>query len=118
MPRVKGGPKARQRHNKVLRLTKGHKGARHRLWRRGHESLIHALAYAYRDRRNRKRDFRRLWITRINAAARLNGLSYSRLMSGLRKAGIELDRKILADMAVRDEQAFAKLVEVAKAQAS
>jgi len=98
----------------VLRLTKGHRGARHRLWRKGHESLIHALAYAYRDRRNRKRDFRRLWICRINAAARQNGLSYSRLISGLKKAGVVLDRKVLADLAVRDSAAFAKLAEVAK----
>ncbi len=116
MSRVKGGPKARRRHNKVLRLTKGHRGARHRLWRKGHESLIKALAYAYRDRRNRKRDFRRLWITRINAAARINGLSYSRLMNGLKKAGVTLDRKTLADLAVRDEKAFAQLAEMAKAQ--
>ncbi|OGO43015.1 MAG: 50S ribosomal protein L20 [Chloroflexi bacterium RBG_16_57_9] len=114
MPRVKGGPRARQRHNKVLRLTKGHRGARHRLWRKGNESLIHALAYAYRDRRNRKRDFRRLWIIRINAAARQNGLSYSRLIDGLKKAGVVLDRKTLADLAVRDTAAFTKLAEVAK----
>jgi len=115
VPRVKGGPKARRRHQAVLKFTKSHKGARHRLWRKGHESMIKALAYAYRDRRNRKRDFRRLWITRINAAARQNGLSYSRFMAGLREAGVALDRKILADMAVRDSAGFAQLVELAKA---
>jgi large subunit ribosomal protein L20 len=118
MPRVKGGPKARRRHNRVLKLTQGHKGAKHRLWRKGHEAMLHALKYAYRDRRNRKRDFRRLWITRINAAARLNGLSYSRLVNGLHRAGVQLDRKVLADMAVRDAAGFARLVEVAKISGS
>jgi large subunit ribosomal protein L20 len=114
MPRVKGGPKSRRRHNKVLKITKGQRGAKHRLWRKGHEAMLHSLSYAYRDRRNRKRDFRRLWIVRINAAARLNGLSYSRFMNALDEAGITLDRKVLADMAVRDEAGFAKLVEIAK----
>ncbi len=114
MPRVKGGPRLRRR-KKVLKYTKGHKGARHRLWRKAHESYMKALAYAYRDRRNRKRDFRRLWIMRINAAARENGLSYNRFMAGLRKAGVALDRKVLADMAVRDSDGFAQLVELAKA---
>jgi large subunit ribosomal protein L20 len=114
VPRVKGGPRTRRRHNKVLKLTKGQFGGKHRLWRRGNEAMLKSLWYVYRDRRNRKRDFRRLWITRINAASRLNGISYSRFMHGLREAGVELDRKILADMAVSDEAAFARLVEVAK----
>ncbi len=89
-------------------------GSKHLLYRRGHEAMLKSLWYSTRDRKNRKRDFRRLWITRINAAARQNGLSYSRFMNGLKQAGIELDRKILAEMAVNDEQEFAQLVEVAK----
>ena len=116
MPRAKGGPRTRRRHNKVLKLTKGQFGGKHRLWRRSHEAMMKSLWYAHRDRRNRKRDFRRLWIARINAASRQNGLSYSRFMHGLKQAGIELDRKILADVAVRDESTFAQLVEVAKGQ--
>ena len=114
MPRVKGGPRARHRHKKVLKLTKGQRGTKHALYRRANEAMLKSLWYAYRDRRNRKRDFRRLWITRINAAARLNGLSYSRFMHGLGKAGVEIDRKILAELAVNDAEAFTKLVEVAK----
>ena len=114
MPRVKGGPPARRRHKKVLKLTKGQRGTKHALYRRANEAMLKSLWYAYRDRRNRKRDFRRLWITRINAAARLNGLSYSRFMHGLGKAGVEVDRKILAELAVNDADAFAKLAEVAK----
>jgi large subunit ribosomal protein L20 len=114
VPRVKGGPRTRRRHNKVLKLTKGQYGGKHRLWRRGNEAMLKSLSYAYRDRRNRKRDFRRLWIARINAASRQNGLSYSRFMYGLTQAGIKLDRKILADIAVCDQVAFAQLVEVAK----
>ena len=114
MPRVKGGPRARRRHKKVLQLTKGQKGTKHALYRRANEAMLKSLWYAYRDRRNRKRDFRRLWITRINAAARLNGLSYSRFIHGLGKAGVEIDRKILAELAVNDAEAFAKLAEVAK----
>ena len=114
MPRVKGGPRARRRHKKVLKLTKGQKGTKHALYRRANEAMLKSLWYAYRDRRNRKRDFRRLWITRINAAARLNGLSYSRFMHGLGKAGVEIDRKILAELAVKDAETFARLVEVAK----
>ena len=114
MPRVKGGPRARRRHKKVLKLTKGQRGTKHALYRRANEAMLKSLWYAYRDRRNRKRDFRRLWITRINAAARLNGLSYSRFMHGLGKAGVEIDRKILAELAVNDADAFAKLAEVAK----
>ncbi|NIN67349.1 MAG: 50S ribosomal protein L20 [Anaerolineae bacterium] len=114
MTRVKGGPRARRRHKKVLKETKGQRGTKHSLYRRSHEAMLKSLTYAYRDRRRRKRDFRRLWITRINAAARQNGLSYSRFMAGLRQAGVELDRKVLADLAVRDAEAFARLVDVAK----
>jgi len=114
MPRVKGGPKSRRRHKKVIKLTKGQYGTRHSLYRRAHEAMLKSLTYAYRDRRTRKRDFRRLWIQRINAAAREHGLSYGRFMAGLRKAGVELDRKILADLAVKDSQAFAQLVETVK----
>jgi large subunit ribosomal protein L20 len=114
LPRVKGGPRARRRHEKVLKLTKGQRGTKHALYRRANEAMLKSLWYAYRDRRNRKRDFRRLWITRINAAARLNGLSYSRFMHGLGKAGVEIDRKILAELAVNDADAFTKLAEVAK----
>jgi len=114
MARVKGGPKARRRHNKILKLTKGQFGARHRHIRRASEARLHALAYAYRDHRNRKRDMRRTWIVRINAGARQNGLSYSKFMAGLISAGVGLDRKVLADLAVRDAGAFAKLAELAK----
>lgn len=114
MARVKGGFRPHLRHKKVLKRTKGFRGAYHRLYKRAHEGLLHALWYAYRDRRNRRRDLRRLWIARINAAARLNGLSYSRLIAGLKKANIALDRKALADIAVRDPQAFAQVVEAAK----
>ena len=114
MPRVKRGLRARRRHKKVLKLTKGQKGSKHALFRRANEAMLKSLWYAYRDRRARKRDFRRLWITRINAAARQNGLSYSRFMNGLTEAGVGLNRKVLADMAVNDVEAFARLVEVAK----
>jgi large subunit ribosomal protein L20 len=114
LPRAKGGPRARRRHKKVLKLTKGQRGTKHALYRRANEAMLKSLWYAYRDRRNRKRDFRRLWITRINAAARLNGLSYSRFIHGLGKAGVEIDRKMLAELAVNDAEAFAKLAEVAK----
>ncbi len=116
MPRVKGGPHARRRHKKVLKLTKGHRGTKHRLYRRAHESMLKALSYAYRHRRERKRDFRRLWITRINAAARQHGLSYSQFISRLKEAGVELNRKVLADLAISDPAAFSKLVELAKQQ--
>ncbi len=116
MPRVKGGPRTRRRHNVIRKFTKGQFGGKHRLWRRGNEAMLKSLWYAYRDRRNRKRDFRRLWIARINAASRQNGMSYSRFMNGLKQAGVELDRKILADMAVRDQASFARLVELAKGQ--
>jgi large subunit ribosomal protein L20 len=114
VPRVKGGPRTRQRHNKVLKYTKGQYGGKHRLWRRGNEAMLKSLWYTYRDRRNRKRDFRRLWIARINAASRLNGVSYSYFMHGLKQADIKLDRKILADLAVHDQATFAQLVEAAK----
>lgn len=115
MSRVKHGPASRARHKKVIALAKGHKGVRHRLFKRANESVLHSLSYAYRDRRDRKGQFRRLWIQRINAAARLNGLSYSRFMNGLKAAGVELDRKILADLAVRDPAAFSKVADQAKA---
>ena len=117
MTRVKGGPRARKRHKKVLKLTKGQHGTKHALYRRAHEAMLKSLTYAYRDRRRRKRDFRRLWISRINAAARQNGLSYSRFMAGLKGAGVELDRKVLADLAVTDAETFASLVELAKGAA-
>jgi large subunit ribosomal protein L20 len=115
MPRVKHSVATRKRKKKVLDQTKGFWGARSRLFRTAQEALDRAQVYAYRDRRNRKRDFRRLWIVRINAAARLNGLSYSQLIHGLDKAGVEIDRKILADIAVRDPKAFAAVAEQAKA---
>src|SRR3970040_314168 len=112
MARVKGGHRPHLRHKKILKLGKGHRGAYHRLFKRANEGLLHAMWYAYRDRRNRRRDLRRLWIARINAAARLSALSYSRLINGLKKAGVALDRKVLADLAVRDPKAFAKVAEV------
>ncbi|MBP8973693.1 MAG: 50S ribosomal protein L20 [Anaerolineae bacterium] len=114
MTRVKGGFVTRRRHKKTLKMTKGQWGTKHRLFRRANEAMMKSEWYAYRDRRNRRRDLRRLWIARINAAARLNGLSYSRLMHGLKQANVELDRKILADLAVRDSNTFASLVELAK----
>ena len=115
MPRVKRGVTSRKRHKKVLKLTEGHWGARHRLIKTAHESMMKSLAYAYRDRRNRKRDMRRLWITRINAAAQLNGIKYSHFIRGLLLAGVEVDRKIMADLAVRDPAAFAALAKQARA---
>lgn len=117
MPRVKRGVTAHARHKKVLSLTEGHKGTKRSLYRRAHESMMKSLFYAYRDRRDRKRDMRRLWIVRINAGARQNGLSYARLMNGLKKAGVTIDRKILAELAVNDSSAFSSLVETAKAAA-
>jgi len=114
MARVKRGVTAHRRHKKVLAQVKGHYSTNNRLYKRAHESMMHALQYAYRDRRNRKRDFRRLWVIRINAAARLNGMTYSRLIQGLTLAGVGLDRKMLADLAVRDPQAFSAVVDVAK----
>lgn len=116
--RVKGGTRTRYRHKKILRQTKGYYDTRHRLYRRAHEAWMKAHWYAYRDRRQRRRDMRRLWITRINAAARQNGLSYSRFIHGLKLADVELDRKILADIAVRDAGTFAQLTEIAKEQLS
>ncbi len=115
MPRAKGSPATRRRRKKVIAQARGHRAGRHHLFRQARESVIHALRYAYEHRRDRKGDFRRLWIVRINAAARLNGLSYSSLMSGLKRAQVEIDRKVLADLAVRDADAFAKVAETAKA---
>ena len=115
MPRSTSGTTSHQRHKKVLSYTKGHHGARHRLFRSANESMLHALDYSYVHRRERKADFRKLWIARINAGARANGLSYSRLMNGLRAAGIILNRKVLADMAVRDPEAFSAVVRSAQA---
>jgi len=114
MTRVKSGYVTRRRHKKVLRMTRGQWGTKHRLFRRANEAMMKSQWYAYRDRRNRRRDLRRLWIARINAAARLNQLSYSKFMHGLKRANIELDRKVLADIAVRDGQTFAALVTVAQ----
>lgn len=108
--RVKGGPQGHLRHKKVLKFTKGQRGSRHLLFRRANEAMLKSMWYATRDRKARKRDLRRLWIARINAAARLNGLSYSRLISAMKKANISLNRKMLADLAVRDPQAFAAVV--------
>lgn len=112
--RVKGGFVTRRRHKKILSMTKGQWGTRSKLFRRANEAMMKSNWYAYRDRRNRKRDFRRLWIARINAATRTHGLSYSRFMHGLRMAEVKLDRKALADLAVRDATAFAAVVDVAK----
>ncbi len=118
MPRVKRGVTAKARHKKVLKRAKGHYGARSRVYRVAKQSVIKAGQYAYRDRRQRKRQFRTLWNIRINAAARECGLSYSRLIHGLQKAKIEIDRKVLADIAVHDKPAFAAIVEKAKAAIS
>jgi large subunit ribosomal protein L20 len=116
MPRVKGGTVTRKRRKKVLKLAKGYFGSKHRLYKVANQQVMKSLQYAYRDRRNKKRDFRKLWITRINAAARMNGLSYSRLMHGLKLAGIEVNRKMLAELAISDSQAFAQLADAAKKQ--
>ncbi|NJM42305.1 MAG: 50S ribosomal protein L20 [Anaerolineae bacterium] len=113
MARVKGGVKARRRHNRVLAYTKGQFGARHKHIRKATEARLHAMAYAYKHRRERRRDLRNLWITRINAAARIHGTTYSKLIHGLKAANIILDRKILADLAVRDDAAFAAVVKSA-----
>lgn len=115
MPRVKGGPRERRRHKKVLKQTKGHHGVRNRLYRRASESRLHALSYAYAHRRERKGDMRRIWIQRINAAARLNGTTYSRLIHDLKQADIVIDRKVLAEMAVHDPAGFSSVVERAQA---
>ncbi|MDF2857310.1 MAG: rplT [Neobacillus sp.] len=116
MPRVKGGTVTRKRRKKVLKLAKGYYGSKHTLYKVANQQVMKSLMYAYRDRRQKKRDFRKLWITRINAAARMNGLSYSRLMHGLKLAGIEVNRKMLAELAVSDANAFAELANVAKQQ--
>jgi len=116
MPRVKHGPATKARHKKYLTRAKGYYGGRSKLYRTAREAVDRANAYAYRGRKERKRDFRSLWIVRINAAARLHGVSYSRLVRGLTLAGIEVNRRMLADLAVRDQVAFAKLAETAKAQ--
>ncbi len=114
MARVKRGVTAHRRHKKVLAMTKGHRGTNHLLYRRAHESMLHALAYAYRHRRERKGDMRRQWIVRIGAAARQHDLPYNSFIHGLKLANVDLDRKVMADMAMRDADAFAQLVEVAK----
>jgi large subunit ribosomal protein L20 len=114
MARVKTGPQRHLRHKKVLKFTKGQFGTRHRLFRRANEAMLKSLWYMYRDRRLRKRDLRQLWIARINAAARLNGTVYSRLIFGMKKMGITINRKMLADIAVHDPAAFTKIVEKAK----
>ena len=114
MPRVKSGVTAHKRHKKILKLAKGYRGARSKQFKKANETVMKAGFYAHRDRRVKKREIRRLWITRINAAARINGISYSKLIFGLTKAGVSVDRKMMADMAVNDAKAFAKLVEVAK----
>lgn len=114
MARVKRGVAAHRRHRNVLVQAKGFRGTRNRLYKRAHETLMRALQYAYRDRRVRKREMRRLWIQRINAASRLNGLPYNQLIHGLILSGVAVDRKVLADIAVRDEEGFAAIVEVAK----
>jgi len=114
LSRVKRGVAAHARHKQVLKITKGQRGTKSKLFRRANEAKLKSLWYATRDRRDRKRDFRRLWITRINAAARLNGLPYNQFIHGLQAAGVQVDRKILADMAVRDPAAFTKLAELAK----
>lgn len=113
MPRVTRGFKARRRRNRVLKLAKGYRGGRHKLYRTATEAVDRALVYAYRDRRTKKRDFRSLWIARISAAAKMNGTSYSKLMGGLNKAGVELDRKVLANMAILDPGAFTEVVKIA-----
>ncbi|GGE17641.1 50S ribosomal protein L20 [Marinithermofilum abyssi] len=114
MARVKGGTVTRRRRKKVLKLARGYFGSKHTLFKTAKQQVMKSLMYAYRDRRQRKRDFRRLWITRINAAARMNGLSYNKLMHGLKQAGVDINRKMLADLAVNDEKAFAELAKVAK----
>jgi len=118
MPRAKGGVVTHRRHKKIIKQAKGHRGLRHKVFRRANESVMHALRYAYEHRRDKKGDFRRLWIMRINAAARLHGLSYSRFIAGLTRAGVEVDRKVLADLAVRDDAAFGQVAEKAKAALS
>ena len=117
MPRAKGGVIIHRRHKKVLALTKGHRATKHTLYRRAHESMLKSLSYAYRHRRERKGDMRRLWILRINAAARAQGLNYGQLIDGLKKSGVEINRKMLADMAVREPESFASLITIARGKA-
>jgi large subunit ribosomal protein L20 len=114
MARIKGGVTSRKRHKKILKLAKGYRGAKSKLFKVANQQVLKSLAYAYNDRKDKKGNFRRLWIARINAAARINGLSYSRLINGLKLAGVEVNRKMLADLAVTDETAFAQLATVAK----
>ena len=116
MARVKGGLNAKKKHNRVLKLAKGYRGARSKQYRIAKQSVMRALTSSYAGRKERKRQFRQLWIARINAAARINGLSYSRFMYGLKQAGVELNRKVLSDMAINDAEGFAKLAEVAKSK--
>jgi len=116
LARIKRGTTVRRRHKKVLALTKGHRATRHSLYKRAHESMLHALSYAYAHRRERRGDMRRLWIVRVNAASRAQGLSYGQFIYGLKKSGVEINRKVLADMAVREPEAFANLVTTAKGQ--
>jgi large subunit ribosomal protein L20 len=118
MPRAKGGPKTRRRHKKTMKLAKGYVGGRRKTYRQARETVERGLTYAYRDRKQKKRDLRSLWIIRINAAARANGLSYSKLLAGLRAAGVEVDRKILAALALDDPQAFAEIAGLARNQAT
>jgi large subunit ribosomal protein L20 len=118
MPRSRPKVYAHKRHKKVLKFTKGQFGSRHRLYRRANEAMLKSLFYAYRDRRNRRRNFRNLWIARINAAARMNGINYSKLIYGLKLANVQVDRKVLAHLAVHDIATFGKLADLAKAQAS
>ncbi len=116
MPRVKGGIVTRRRHKKILKLARGYRGSKHRIFKTANAQVMKSLMYAYRDRRQKKRDFRKLWIARINAAARLNGLSYSKLVHGLKTAGVEVNRKMLAELAVNDAPAFAELATLAKSK--
>lgn len=116
MARVKRGVAAHKRHKRLLKAAEGRRGTRSKLFRPAHEAQLHAMAYAYRGRKERKRQLRALWIVRLNAAARINGLSYSRFITGLKAAGVTLDRKVLADIAVRDAATFARIAEVAKAR--
>jgi len=114
VPRTKGGIVTRRRHKKILQLTRGQRGTKHRLYRRAHEAMLKSLHYSYEHRKERKGDFRKLWITRINAASRIHGLSYNVFIHGLKVAGVEINRKMLADLAVREPDAFAALAAVAK----
>ena len=116
MPRIKGGVTAHRRHKKVLALTKGQRATRHSLYRRAHEAMLKSLSYAYAHRRERKGDMRRLWIIRINAASRAQGLNYSQFIQGMKKAGVTINRKMLADMAIKEPESLAKLVTLAKEQ--